>query len=71
MIMLTGSVNYDSNDRFAVNGQRLVKVSDNEYRYELEQWSKFIKTGSDANPDSWVEHLPDGSKRYYGTTSVR
>ncbi|KAF8661352.1 hypothetical protein AX16_001447 [Volvariella volvacea WC 439] len=65
-----GSINYDANDRFACNGQRLIKISDNEYRYEIEQWSKFITTGSNpANPDRWTEYLPDGTVRQYGATS--
>ncbi|CCM06065.1 uncharacterized protein FIBRA_08312 [Fibroporia radiculosa] len=65
-----GFVNYDSNDRFTLNGQRLMKISSNEYRYEVEQWTKVIAVGSDsANPDSWIEYLPDGTVRVYGSTN--
>ncbi|KAG8899687.1 hypothetical protein FRB99_006500, partial [Tulasnella sp. 403] len=65
-----GSVNYDEDDRFQLNGQRLVKVSGNEYRYEIEQWSKVVASGSDAsNPDYWTEYLPDGSYRIFGGTT--
>jgi hypothetical protein len=49
-----------------------VTISSNEYHYELEQWSKFVPVGADqVNPESWIEHLPDGTKRYYGATAVR
>ena len=68
---IPGSVNYDSNDRFSLNGSRLAKIGDNEYRYEVEHWSKFITYGSDpANPDYWIEYLPDGHERVFGNTTV-
>ncbi|KAJ8515295.1 hypothetical protein ONZ45_g7271 [Pleurotus djamor] len=65
-----GSINYDGNDRFTMNGQRLINIGGNEYRYEVEQWSRVVAVGTDAaNPQSWIEYLPDGSTRTYGTTS--
>lgn len=65
-----GVINYDSKDCFSLNGQRLMSIGNNEYRYELEQWSRIVAEGSDsANPDSWVEYLPNGSKRTYGASS--
>ncbi|KAK2459724.1 hypothetical protein APHAL10511_008258 [Amanita phalloides] len=64
-----GVVNYSANDRFALDGQRLMKVGENEYRFEVEQWSKLIAKGSDpSNPDSWEQYLPDGRTRFFGTT---
>ncbi|KAE9388392.1 hypothetical protein BT96DRAFT_927133 [Gymnopus androsaceus JB14] len=67
---IRGFVNYDADDRFALNGQRLVKISDKEYRYEVEQWSKIIAHGSDStNPDYWVEYLHDSTTRTFGSTS--
>ncbi len=64
-------MNYDNNDRFALDGQRLVHVGGTEYRFEMERWSKIIVQGDPLNPTSWTEHLPDGSTRLFGTTSVR
>ncbi|CCM02460.1 uncharacterized protein FIBRA_04559 [Fibroporia radiculosa] len=65
-----GSVNYDANDRFTLNGQRLMKISDTEYRYEVDQWAKVVAVGSNAaDPDSWIEYLPNGTVRVYGTTN--
>ena len=46
-------------------------VSGNEYRYEIEQWSKVVAVGSNlADPDSWIEYLPDGTIQKYGSTTV-
>ncbi|KAF9507107.1 hypothetical protein BS47DRAFT_1366863 [Hydnum rufescens UP504] len=68
---IVGSVNYDANDRFTLNGQRLMRVSTpaTEYRYEIEQWSKVVASGNAANPSSWTEHLPNGTVRKYGSTT--
>jgi hypothetical protein len=72
LISRVGAINYDSNDKYSINGQRLILISGNEYRYEIDQWSKIVASGSDAaNPDYWIEYLPDGTVRKYGSTSVR
>ncbi|KAL6297836.1 hypothetical protein BKA93DRAFT_831210 [Sparassis latifolia] len=64
-----GVINYDKNDRFALDGQRLVSIGGNKYRFEIEQWSKVTAKGSDpANPEYWTEHLPDGTTRIFGNT---
>ncbi|KLO12437.1 hypothetical protein SCHPADRAFT_941193 [Schizopora paradoxa] len=65
-----GSVNYDANDRFTLNGSRLMSIGNGQYRYEIEQWSKIVASGSDqSNPDYWTEYLPDGSYRVFGQTT--
>ncbi|PFH47102.1 hypothetical protein AMATHDRAFT_152955 [Amanita thiersii Skay4041] len=67
-----GSVNYDENDRFALDGQRLVKiggVAGNEYRFEVEQWSRIYAHGDPANPTHWDQYLPDGAIRRFGNSS--
>jgi hypothetical protein len=68
----TAAVNYDSEDCFALDGQRLKRIgSTNEYRFEVEQWSKILANGDDlANPTSWMQYLPDGTTRSFGTTIV-
>ncbi|KAJ8517614.1 hypothetical protein ONZ45_g5227 [Pleurotus djamor] len=66
---IRGSVNYNSNDRFALDGQRLMSIGNNEYRYELETWSKIVAHGDSVNPDYWVEYLPDGTQRTFGNTT--
>ncbi|KAF9064010.1 hypothetical protein BDP27DRAFT_1334218 [Rhodocollybia butyracea] len=64
-----GVVNYDKNDRFQLDGQRLILVGENEYRFEIDQRSKIIANGDPVNPSSWTEYLPDGGKRLFGTTA--
>lgn len=73
--MSKGVVTYGPDDRFALDGQRLMLIGSvpggNEYRYEVEQWSKIVAKGSDpANPESWEEWLPDGTRRLFGDTQV-
>ncbi|KAJ7125821.1 hypothetical protein C8R43DRAFT_1212234 [Mycena crocata] len=63
-----GVVNYNENDRFSLDGQRLVHIGGNEYHYEIEQWSKFVVEGNPRNPTSWTEYLPDGGIRSFGTS---
>ncbi|KAE9393736.1 hypothetical protein BT96DRAFT_978801 [Gymnopus androsaceus JB14] len=63
-----GVVNYNEQDRFALDGRRLMHISGAEYRYEMEQWSKIVAEGDSKNPTSWKEYLPDGSIRVFGTT---
>lgn len=66
-----GVVNYDENDQFSLDGQRLINTTGNEYRFETEQWSKIIAEGSRANPTAWVQYMSDGSIRKFGATDVR
>ncbi|KAL0957871.1 hypothetical protein HGRIS_000054 [Hohenbuehelia grisea] len=62
-----GIVNFDNQDCFALNGQRLVRIgTTNEYRYEVEQWSKIVAEGPEANPTYWTEYLPNGTSRTFG-----
>ncbi|KAJ7125831.1 hypothetical protein C8R43DRAFT_1212260, partial [Mycena crocata] len=63
-----GVVNYNEDDRFSLDGQRLVHTGGNEYHYEIEQWSKFVVEGNPKNPTSWTEYLPDGGIRSFGST---
>ncbi|KAF8168360.1 hypothetical protein B0H34DRAFT_685185 [Crassisporium funariophilum] len=64
-----GAVNYDQNDRFALDGLRLIRLGKTrEYRFEVEQWSKVMAIGDAENPTSWKQYLPDGSTRTFGNT---
>lgn len=70
----TGVVNYDKNDCFALDGQRLMEVgrssTETQYRFELETWSKIVAYGDPVNPARWEEHLPNGTTRKFGDTTV-
>jgi hypothetical protein len=56
-----GAVNYDSNDRYCMDGQRLIAVSGaygadgTEYRTELESFNRIISHGTAGNGPSWFE----------------
>ncbi|MGD1845873.1 MAG: SpvB/TcaC N-terminal domain-containing protein [Salibacteraceae bacterium] len=69
-----GSINYDSNDRFALDGHRLmlVRAYGNDsclYHTEVESWSKVMAYGQQANPNSFVVYTKNGHRVEYGTTS--
>ena len=56
-----GSVNYDANDRFCMDGQRLIVTSGtygadgSEYRTEIESFSRVIAHGTAGNGPAWFE----------------
>ena len=75
-----GGVNLDINDRFALDGQRLVLKSGvygaNNTEYETENFSNLkIKSigvsplGANYGPASFLVEYPDGSKAEYGATN--
>ena len=56
-----GSINYDSNDRFCLDDQRLIAISGidgangTEYRTEIETFSKVISFGTAGTGPAWFE----------------
>jgi len=71
-----GSVNYDSNDRYCLDGQRLIAISGAngangaEYRTERESFSKVVSYGSAGNgPASFKVWTKDGLIMEYGATA--
>ena len=72
-----GGVNYDANDRFCLDGQRLVAISGNyygadgaEYRTEIDSYSRIISHGGDGNGPAWFEvHTEAGQTMQYGNTT--
>jgi len=71
-----GSVNYDLNDRYCLDGKRLMVISGTnggsgaEYRTELESFSKIVSSGSAGNgPASFKMWTKDGLIMEYGTTA--
>jgi len=73
-----GGVNFDANDRFCVDGQRLIPVSatvtdpscsGTEYRTELESFTRVIACGSAGNgPASFKAWTKSGQIMEYGNT---
>jgi hypothetical protein len=70
-----GGVNYDANDRFCLDGQRLVAISGTygadgtEYRTEVESFSRVISHGTAGNGPAWFEvHTKSGQVMQFGNT---
>jgi heme exporter protein D len=58
---VVGGVNYDGNDRFCLDGQRLVAISGtygsdgSEYRTEIDSYSRILSHGTAGNGPAWFE----------------
>ena len=71
-----GGVNYDSNDRFCFEGQRLVVISGSygadgaEYRTEIDGFNKVISHGTAGTGPAWFEvHTKSGQTMEFGHTA--
>jgi hypothetical protein len=71
-----GSVNFDANDRYCMDGQRLIAISGAygadgaQYRTEVDTFSKIISHGSAGNGPAWFEvHTKSGRTLEYGHTA--
>jgi hypothetical protein len=71
-----GRVGYDTNDRYCLDGARLMAISGTyganltEYRTEIESFKKVISNGTAGNGPSWFEvRLPSGRILEYGNTA--
>lgn len=62
-----GGVNYDANDRFCLNGERLAYIGGNEYRTQHETWQKITFIGSASNPTDFIVKNKDGTVSEYKT----
>jgi hypothetical protein len=64
-----GGVNYNADDRFCLDGQRLIAISGTEYRTERESFSKIVSYGGDANGPAWFKvWTRSGQVLEYGRT---
>ena len=73
---VNGTINYDSNDRFALQGQRLIVTNGNYgadssvYRTELESWQIATASGTaGSGPASFSVQASDGSVMQFGGTT--
>jgi hypothetical protein len=71
-----GSVNFDLNDRYCLDGQRLIAINGadggdgTEYRTEVESYSKIISYGSAGNGPAWFKvWTKSGQIVEYGNTA--
>jgi hypothetical protein len=69
-----GAVSYDTNDRYCLDGQRLIVVSGSygadgaEYRTELESFSKIVSYGAGSGPAWFKVWTRSGQVMEYGKT---
>jgi hypothetical protein len=71
-----GSVNYNADDRFCLDGQRLVAISGTygadgtEYRTEIESFSKVVSRGVAGTEPAWFEvWTKSGQRMEFGNTT--
>jgi hypothetical protein len=71
-----GSVNYNANDRYCLDGQRLIAITGaygadgTEYRTESESYSRIVSYGSQGTgPASWKVWTKSGRILEYGNTA--
>lgn len=72
---VTKPINFSSSDRFCLDGQRLVQLSQTityrEYETEIKSYSRIRAYGTNAaNPDYFTVEGKDGSIQYYGATGT-
>jgi hypothetical protein len=70
-----GAVNYDNNDRYCLDGQRLIAIQGadgadgTEYRTELDSFAKIMSYGSAGNGPAWFKvWTKSGQVMEYGNT---
>jgi RHS repeat-associated protein len=71
-----GGVNYDANDRFCMDGRRLILISGtygadgSEYRTEIESFTRIIAHGVEGTGPAWFEvHNKSGQTLEFGHTT--
>jgi RHS repeat-associated protein len=62
-------VDFDSNDKFALDGERLIPIGGDQYRTENESFSKITLYGSSANPTYFKVETKEGLELYFGNTT--
>ena len=63
-----GGVDYDGNDRFCLDGERLVNVGGAEYRTRHETWQRIFASDTSSNPTSFTVFAKDGYILEFGVT---
>jgi hypothetical protein len=71
-----GGINFDADDRFCIDGQRLVAISGaygadgTEYRTEIDSFAKIVSFGAAGNGPSWFKvWTKSGQIMEYGATA--
>ena len=62
-----GGVNYEANDRFCLDGERLIwSATDSSYHTQHESWQKAVASDSTTNPAYFTVTDKNGTARTYG-----
>src|SRR5262249_29450901 len=64
-----GGVSYDANDRFCLDGERLIGVGGGENRTEHESFIRIFSSGPASDPTSFSIRDKDGGERGCGTAA--
>lgn len=63
-------VDFDDNDKFYLNGQRLIEIAPNEYKTEQDGYTKIVANGTAGNgPQSFTVIDIDGTELQFGQTT--
>ena len=60
-------IKYDDKDHYCMDGQRLIEISEDEYRTQIESYSKIIRVGNNSNPKSFNVMTKSGDIYTYAT----
>jgi RHS repeat-associated protein len=63
------NIQFNANDHFTLDGQRLIAVSSSEYRTEIETFSRITAYGTAGNPSYFIVETKDGRTLEYGNTT--
>jgi hypothetical protein len=63
------NIQFNANDHFTLDGQRLISVSSSEYRTEIETFSRITAYGTAGNPTYFTVETKDGKTLEYGNTA--
>ena len=63
------AVQFDANDRFMLDEERLILVNDNIYATEVENFMRVVLYGPTGNPTHFIAYTDDGTIIEYGNTN--
>ncbi|WP_168121263.1 PA14 domain-containing protein [Paenibacillus sp. HB172176] len=63
-------INFDGNDHYLYNGQRLIRTSDGTFRTQRDLYWIFERKNPNSSTSYWKVSMPDGTKIYYGYSST-
>ena len=62
------AIQFSHNDRFMLDGERLISLGNNTYATETDNFTRIILNGTTDSPDHFIAYTDDGTIIEYGTT---